>query len=244
MRPLWPFKYIGTRSNALRTVDLLLETPLGELCEALRALRESSPLPPEVVIQSASSGRYVTVAPDGWLAATTFSPTEPTSRFVVRSVGPALLAALTEARSFSPTSRANAEDELWSGGGAGDASTEASPRSAAPCRWVLLQSLAAGGFVSVRGQHESDECATASRRPQAGRRPASAEPPLGPPRVGTWCSWRGRGRSPTAPSSRPPASPTSSSAESAQAGPPARAEPFPLGPPPPVPPSSQAPLPS
>lgn len=36
--PLYP-----SRSNALRTVHLLLETPLGELCEVLRALRESSP---------------------------------------------------------------------------------------------------------------------------------------------------------------------------------------------------------
>jgi len=36
--PLFP-----KRSNALRTVDLLLEAPLGELCEALGALRESSP---------------------------------------------------------------------------------------------------------------------------------------------------------------------------------------------------------
>lgn len=199
-------------------VGPLLSLALTVLLRLLLPLRESSPLPPEVVIQSASSGRYVTVAPDGWLAATTFSPTEPTSRFVVRSVGPALLAALTEARSFSPTSRANAEDELWSGGGAGDAPTEASPRSAAPCRWVLLQSRAAGGFVSVRGQHESDECAAASRRPQAGRRPASAEPPLGPPRIGTWCSWRGRGRSPTAPSSSSP--PPASGATLSEAAPP------------------------
>lgn len=35
--PLYP-----SRSNALRTVDILVETPLGELCEVLRALRESS----------------------------------------------------------------------------------------------------------------------------------------------------------------------------------------------------------
>ncbi len=36
--PLYP-----KRSNALRTVNVLVETPLGELCELLRTLRESSP---------------------------------------------------------------------------------------------------------------------------------------------------------------------------------------------------------
>ena len=36
--PLYP-----KRSNALRTLNVLIETPLGELCELLRTLRESSP---------------------------------------------------------------------------------------------------------------------------------------------------------------------------------------------------------
>ena len=119
--------------------------------------------PSLVAIQSASSGRYVEVAPDSWLYASSYSPNKPAAQFEVHPLSDATARVLLATREFREA-RAEALHR-WDVRAGAPSEEAAGAERAEPLPdddgddsgWVLLRSAHGGGFVTVVGRAEEHE---------------------------------------------------------------------------------------